>query len=342
MIFLKNKTHETARAAGPPRFRVTVLRAAALAPVAALALAAPAMAVVAAPPPPVTQVINPVSRAPVVVDGVFSGVGIGQSIAEWSDIAPLSFISGNPGPRIANVANPLADSFVYTGVAPGATAVDGNALYLMYDYHARTNPFSNGDILATISFPIATRSILLTSLSAQRTAAVAGEVPITVEVAMSASPGTFACQSDAGFSATLTCTVIDANGRRTPASNFGILGAAAFGHSLVRPLDVAHLLVELEVPILVDTPTPVFPFANNGVYSPAPKFWGASATDNAGDPPISSSIVSIDPLTGATTTTFAAVPEPAALSLFGMGILGAWLSRRRSARIVTREGDMHS
>ena len=296
---------------------------------ATLALAGPTSVI--AIPPPVTRVVNPISRAPVVIDGLFSGIAPSSTIAEWSDITPLAFIGGNPEPLIANRANPLADSFVYTGVAAGIAAGDGNALYLMYDYHARTNPFLPGDVIATVSFPITPRTLILgarAKSSSQAAVAATPQIDITVEVAQSAAPGAFACQTDAGISTTQTCTIIDAQGNRSSAAAQGILGAAGFGTSLERPNDPAHLLVELEVPVLVTTPTPAFPLTGHGVYSPDPQFWGASATDNAGDPPISSSIVSIDPLTGTTTITFAA-PEPATLALFGMGVMGLAALRRQ-------------
>ena len=96
--------------------------------------------------------VNAVSGVPVIVDGQFSAGVAGTP--EWSDVTPLAFISGNPGPKVTSRTDPLADSFVYTGLAPGLAVGDGNALYLMYDYHSRTNPFAAGDTIASISFPI--------------------------------------------------------------------------------------------------------------------------------------------------------------------------------------------
>lgn len=310
------------------RRAVTTATVAALLPLIAVAMPGQASATRAVEQP-VTQVVNAVSGVPVIVDGQFSAGVAGTP--EWSDVTPLAFISGNPGPKVTSRTDPLADSFVYTGLAPGLAVGDGNALYLMYDYHSRTNPFVAGDTIASISFPIHlappafTESLVTVGLALADT-----QTLVTVEFGQSANPGNFACHSDLGISASQTCTVIKPDGTRLSAFSLGLFGAVGFGKSLERPGDPAHLLVELEVPVLVPAATPIFPNANAGVYSPDPKFWGASATDNAGDPPISSSIVNIDPVSGQTTTTFAPVPEPTTIVLLGMGLLGlGMVSRRR-------------
>src|SRR5205814_4584689 len=79
---------------------------------------------------------------------------------------------------------------------------------------------------------------------------------------------------------------------------FGIEASAGFGNSPFFAF--SHLMVELEAELRIPANFgPAFPPGGvnpNGTgYSPDPAFWGAEASKDVGDPPISSAIFQINP-----------------------------------------------
>ena len=130
------------------------------------------------------------------------------------------------------------------------------------------------------------------------------------------------------------------------ASNFGIDAAVGFGPSPLSDLD--HLLVELEVPLLIepgffnndgDGPLPEDGSSgpDGGGYSPLPAFWGAGIANDVIDPVASGGKFTINP-DGSTTIDASgiraagAVPEPGVLAMIAFALVaaGACRTRRRT------------
>jgi hypothetical protein len=272
------------------------------------------------------EIVNPLSAFEITVDGQFS------PSTEWSDVTPLAFIAppDNSGTLLrTTLDDPNANSHLYAAVAPGAVA-EGPELYLMYDYSDRTSlDFGFGEFVADIVFP----------------ATVDGaEHMITVQIRGAAAATSV--ESKGGVSATIEPLVdsffdifVEYAGQPAPsprlAELYGIEGAVGLGSS---PLSSApHLLIELEVPLLITSTFGVFE-PSDGIYSPAPAFWGASAANDAVDPPISAAIFTINP-NGSTTINnnfvTAAIPLPAAVWAGG-ALLGCVAVRRVMRRVSMR------
>jgi hypothetical protein len=275
---------------------------------AAACIAMPARAIVIAPPDgPVT---NPVSAFGITVDGLFTNPD------EWSDVAPRAFISGPPLVPTFTFDS-AADSFLYAALAPGVSASQVE-LYLMYDYKGRTNrSYASGDTIAEIEFPIVTGNLTVTLKGKGL------EVPLGANPAPSSFFDVFFDVN--GSPCGSTCDDLEVGLGFGP--SFGVMGNE-------------HLLVELEVPLNVPagfftgSGLPTGPL--DGVYSPAPAFWNASAENDAGDPPISSAIFNINP-DGSTLVCPSpgpcpvSVPAPSPLWLLGLGLAAMGWRRRRTA-----------
>ena len=299
------------------------------------ALAAQAFAVaIITPNDSSRQVINGPSVIPITVDGQFSGgVVNGQIVGEWSDVTPLAFIapSSETGTLFrAPRADPRVNSLLYAVIAPGNN-VQNDELYLMYEYLGRTNPtFAPGEFIADVRFKV--------DLSARNGSS---DQLITVQFRGAGGVATTTAGA-AAVSAVSVFVDLDNNGTSDKtASELGMEGAIGFGPSSLSSLN--HLLVELEVPLKIPAgfgqafPPQGLP---NGIYSPDPRFWGASSSKDVGDPPISAAIFTINP-NGSTTANSAAagvllapsqvVPEPATPALLGAAGLVAWLLRRKQS-----------
>ena len=292
-----------------------------LRPIVSLCLSALAAQAFAAGDPS-SKVVNGLSLIPITVDGQFTGGVVGGNIVgEWSDVTPLAFIapSSDTGTLFrARRDDPRVNSLLYAVIAPGTTA-PSDELYLMYDYLGRTNPtFARGEFIADVKF-----AVDLT----RRGGTI--DQPITVQF-RGAAPGPTPSSFFDVFVDLNNDGISDGN-----ASALGIEGAVGFGPSSLSGL--AHLLVELEVPLKIPRDFgPAFPREGfpDGIYSPDPKFWGAGASKNVGDPPISAAIFTINP-DGSTTADssragVALVPEPATPMLLGAAGLVAWLLRRKA------------
>jgi hypothetical protein len=253
-------------------------------------------------------ITNPLSTVPITTDGQFTG-SIGGHIqpnGEWSNVTPLAFIA-TPNQAVPTALNdPAANSFLYAVIAPG-TSAEGAELYLMYDFLGRTLPFTPGDIVADISFPI-TLSEVVTPITVQVTA-----VDFILPAALSAPAALnylFTVKRDSDGSLI---------------AGIGIDGGVGFGPSPESMND--HLLIELEVPLLIQQSFSTVLPPSKGVYSPAPASWTAAAADDAVDPPISSATFQINP--SGSVTLASDVPEPSSFLLGGLGLAGIGLLRRK-------------
>ena len=197
------------------------------------------------------------------------------------------------------------NSLLYAGLAPGVSSGSNSELYLMYDYLPRTNTqFTNGEFIADIKFPINLAGVSHNA---------------TVQFRGLALPN-----SILSFSSFVVTVDVDSNGLDVrQASALNIDGFLNFNPSTLSASN--HLLIELEVPLLIPANFgPAFPpGGSNGIYSPAPAFWGANITNNLVDPPASAALFTINP-NGSTTITSgqSAVPEPASCALLAIGALG--------------------
>ena len=281
---------------------------------------------------PSSLVVNGPSRIPITVDGQFSGGVVGgQIVGEWSDVTPLAFIapSSETGTLFrARRDDSRVNSLLYAVIAPGDAALN-DELYLMYDYMGRTIPtFAPGEFIADVTFAV---DLSQRGGSSNQTIRVQfrGASPL-----VSAAPVHSAATS-------FFDVFVDLNNDGTSdalASAFGIDGAVGFGPSSLS--SVAHLLVELEVPLKIPAGFgSAFPIGGlpGGIYSPDPKFWGAGASKDVGDPPISAAIFQINPNGSTTASSSEAgvplapnqVPEPATPALLGAALV-AWLLRKKA------------
>jgi hypothetical protein len=251
---------------------------------------------------------NPLSSVPIILDGQFTGSINGriQPGGEWSNVTPLAFIATADQLSATSLGDPRANSFLYAVIAPGDSSND--ELYLMYDFLGRTLPFSPGEHVADVAFPITLNSIL---------------TPITVSVdAVTVLP----TLPSAAVSVDYVFTVKrDSDG--AVIAGTGIEGFVGFGPSPESIMN--HLLIELEVPLLIpDGFSQILP-PGSGVYSPNPAFWNAFAVDDIGDPPISGALFTINPDGSTTASSDALVPESSSLLLAGIGLIALGLLRRK-------------
>lgn len=308
-------------------------------------------------------VTNPLSSFDVTVDGLFSGGVDAASVqGEWSDITPIGFLSPPFGTFEDLLRTPpgTPNALTYAAVAPGiqgGEVVDG--LYLMYAYGPRTNTFFDaGEFIADVIFPMTVdacddgcfKETLVRVLfqgavfpeSSEDPAAgteIAGLIPIDDDgdgFADGFAPSLFTVSVFADLNEDSQFTDTDPQ-----IFGSGIEGAIGFGPSPLSGGEnsLIHLLVEVEVPLLIDAAAVTDPespffggvgfdvFGTPTGYSPDPVFWGASAANDAIDPPASAGIVSIDPNTGATTFDASSVqpniPEPTSGLLTLVGALAA-------------------
>ena len=272
------------------------------------------------------QISNPLSAFPVETDGQYTPGG------EWSDITPAWFVSSPvTGATPTFAGDPNANSLLFAGLAKDTPASDPE-LYLMYDYLGRTQaPTVPGEFLGSVSFPI--------DISGSKT-------NITV---------TFDASSTLGAGGTSFFDVFvdlhDGTGPHDP-GQFGIEGALGPGVTPVNALwgvtaaspfhTTVHELIEVGVSLNIPGgfAAPGSSIPQGGVgdgkngYSPDPAFWTSNITNNAGDPPASGGLFTINP-DGSTTIVphHIPAPEPSSFVLAGLGALalGFVIRKRRAA-----------
>jgi len=283
--------------------------------------------------PGYAQTENAVSAFPIIVDGDFT------SAEEWSDVTPLAFISPdtNEGTLFQTTLDDTdANAFTYAAIAPSELPPIED-LYLMYDYLPRTEPFfpdgdmaEYGEFVADIFFPITITTFIpayyLPGIP-ESMQAFAGieppeeeEVDITIQVRVPETTFGPACPDETGlFDVFITDGAFIPNAGSVCALEFGIGVAVGFGPSPQGDIRGAgiHLLVELEVPLLIDESfadpggpiaggVPGFGCASGPCgYSPDPAFWGASVANDLVDPPASAAVFTITPFGGTIVTSVA-------------------------------------
>ncbi|MCE9556786.1 MAG: PEP-CTERM sorting domain-containing protein [Planctomycetes bacterium] len=276
-------------------------------------------------------VTNPLSAFPITIDGAFTD-GIDPFTGEWSDVTPVAFISPpNPGGALTatTLIDPNANAFTYAVLAPGSVVpTDAAELYLLYDYLPRTNSvFAEGEFIGDISFEIhLDGSPDATPITVQLRGASAISESLLSAAAASSPFDVFIDAGALGF--------LDAEA-------LGIEVAIGFGASPHSATE--HMIVELEVGLTVDSsffnPNTFPPGGGpegDGVYSPAPSFWGGGFANDAIDPPATAAIFQINPDGSTTITSISlaaeAVPEPATILLLALALPAMlWQARRRMA-----------
>jgi hypothetical protein len=199
--------------------------------------------------PNTTPINNPPSPGEIETDGQF-----GPPSGEWSTITPASFLGG--------------DSLVYS-------AVEGEAIYLMYDYRLNTTPLAEGQTVGPISFQVGAGSFFDVYITQGGPNTEFGPNPPT---------------SAGGAGDTVKVFV---NGEAFDNSAECVKGAV--DHNSTSPnFSEPHNLVELEVRLR----------SFGGCYSTAPAFWSATL-------PSVTPTSSFAPLTGVTVTD---TPENAQVS----------------------------
>jgi len=264
------------------------------------------------------EIQNPLSQFFIEVDGQFT------DSLEWSDVTPAAFIAppDNEGTLFrSDIDDPRTNSLLYAAIAPGT--VGPTELYLMYDYADRTRlGFFPGEFIADIAFPLTVGGELF------------GESVVRIRGGGFVPTG-LGVQADSFFDVFVAL----GDGSVLPAEQFDIEGAIGLGMSPRFAFD--HMMIELEVALLIPEGfggSSGSPFPPGGLpdghYSPDPAFWGASAGNDAVDPPISAALFTINP-NGSTTVRVTApavqvIPEPSTLLLLSGGLVP--LIRRRRAR----------
>ncbi len=222
---------------------------------------------------------------------------------EWGGVQPAAFIASGGTLTPTFVGDQNANSLLYAVIAPGETTDGSHELYLMYDYTGRTSSFTVGDFVASVQFPVVFDQTLYPNATVELTA---GATPTTPTVNVN-----------------LNGTLVE------PADDVGIDAAVGFGPSTLSLSP--HLLLELEVTLNIpDSFGGNFFTSGSGAYSPDPAFWQASAVDNAGDPPITSALFSINPNGSISINADAQpTPEPSSVALLVVGVAGLGLAARR-------------
>jgi Bacterial Ig-like domain (group 1)/Bacterial Ig domain/Thrombospondin type 3 repeat len=208
--------------------------------------------------PNTPPIVNPPSPVEIVTDGQFE-----PPADEWAAITPASFLGG--------------DSLVYS-------AVEGDGIYLMYDYRLNTAPLGVGETVGPISFQVGAGSFF--------------DV-FVVQGGPNTEFGPHPATSEGGTGDTVEVFL---NGE--PFDNSAGCVEGAIDHNATSPnFAEPHNLVELEVRLTG------FP---GGCYSPDPAFWSATlptvqpaaaAAANQEQTLVSSAFFSVDPTTSATTVT---------------------------------------
>jgi Bacterial Ig-like domain (group 1)/Thrombospondin type 3 repeat len=216
--------------------------------------------------PNTPPIINPPSPVEIETDGQFE-----PPSNEWAAITPASFLGG--------------DSLVYS-------AVEGEGIYLMYDYRLNTAPLAIGERVGPISFQVGAGSFFDVFVIQGGPNTEFGPNPAT---------------SEGGNGDTVEVFL---NGE--PFDNSADCVEGAVDHNSTSPnFAEAHNLVELEVRLTG------FP---GGCYSPEPAFWSATlptvrptgaavqADGNQEQTQVSAAFFSVDPNTSTTTVTPLSLP----------------------------------
>jgi hypothetical protein len=171
--------------------------------------------------PNVPPIVNPPSPVEIETDGQFE-----PPSGEWAAITPASFLGG--------------DSLVYS-------AVEGQDIYLMYDYRLNTAPLSVGQTVGPISFQVGSGSFFDVLVTQGGPNTELGPHPAT---------------SEGGTGDTVDVYL---NGALFDNSSGCVAGAV--DHNSSSPnFPAAHNLVELQVRLR----------SFGGCYSPEPAFWSAT------------------------------------------------------------------
>jgi hypothetical protein len=171
--------------------------------------------------PNIDPIVNPPSPVEIHTDGQFE-----PPTGEWAAITPASFLGG--------------DSLVYS-------AVEGQDIYLMYDYRLNSAPLSVGQTVGPISFQVGAGSFF--------------DVLVT-QGGLNSELGSHPATSQGGSGDTVQVSL---NG--APFDNSSGCVAGAVDHNSSSPnFSAAHNLVELEVRLR----------GFGGCYSPEPAFWSAT------------------------------------------------------------------
>jgi hypothetical protein len=171
--------------------------------------------------PGTPPIVNPPNPVEIAVDGQFD-----PPSGEWDAITPALFLGG--------------DSRVYT-------AVEGQDIYLMYDYRRNTAPLAVGQTVGPISFQIGAGQFF--------------DVYVT-QGGLNTGLGPSPLLSEGGIGDTVEVFV---NGEPFDNSS-DCVGGAVDNNSTSPNFSAAHNLVELEVKLR----------AFGGCYSPEPAFWSAT------------------------------------------------------------------